>query len=118
RRGCGGYLGDGFGFLHGLWRLLPGQRVASIGNREGTADGHQQSATPNPVHERLVIDAHRPGASLDFIAEREIEIPPDAAIDCRFRSNVLRRSEGPLLRVHDGKWWSILRDFNVRAHGF
>src|SRR5215831_6226755 len=58
-----------FRFGRGLRDLFPGQRVTPIANRESAANGHQQGAAPNPVHQRLVIDAYGPAAVLGGVAE-------------------------------------------------
>src|ERR1041385_8942622 len=78
-RSCS-YL-DCFRFLNGLGGFLLRQRITPVADGESAANGHQQRATPNPVDQRLVIDAHSPTPILRRIAGRRREIAPDAAID-------------------------------------
>src|SRR5205823_11389160 len=97
-RGC-----DLYNFRFGDWllRLLLRECVATIGDGEKSADRHEQRTAPNPIHERLVINADGPAAVIELIAERYIEIAKDAAIDCGLRRDVLRGGERALLGMHD-----------------
>src|SRR5437773_4206707 len=55
--------------------------VAAIGQCAEAAQRHQQAASPDPGHERLVVDAHRPGAFPHRLAERHVEVAEDAGRD-------------------------------------
>src|ERR1051326_5903086 len=86
-----------FRFFGSLSDFLLRERVPSIANGKRTTNRHQQRAAPNPIHQRLVINAHRPAAVFRGVAERKIEITPDAAIDRGLRSRLLGRIEYSLL---------------------
>src|SRR5580765_252543 len=54
---------------------------APIGSRDETAEHHEQAAKPDPAHERLDVDAYRPGAVGQRFAERYIKIAEHSRID-------------------------------------
>src|SRR5262245_17332658 len=71
--------------------------VAAVGERGEAAEGHQQAAAPDPGYERLVIDADRPRALAHRLAERHVQIAPQAGRDRRFGHRHLLRVVDALL---------------------
>ena len=68
--------------------------VAAVGDREEAAQRHQQAAAPDPVDERLDVDAHAPRAGDAFVghrlAERHVEVADEAACRSPLRSSAAR----------------------------
>src|SRR6187402_2369559 len=62
-------------------RGRPARAVAPVGEREEAAERHQEGAAPDPVHERLAVDAHAPRAVADGLAQRDVEVTQEARID-------------------------------------
>src|ERR1035437_5393353 len=65
--------------------------VAAVAEREETAERHDDATTPDPDHERLVINAHAPGAAGHRFAERHVEIAEDTGVNrCLGHRHLLR----------------------------
>src|SRR6185295_10954839 len=59
--------------------------IAPIADGRESAQGHEEAAAPDPVHEGLVVDAHAPGTVVDGLAERYVEIAQESGVDVGFR---------------------------------
>src|SRR5688572_26353949 len=70
RGGCAG----------GRHRLLA-RAIAAVREGDEAAQRHEEGATPDPVHERLVVDAHTPGVALHLLSQRDVEVAQEARVD-------------------------------------
>ena len=59
--------------------------IAAVRHRDESAQRHQECAAPDPVDERLDVDAHAPRAGLalvgDGLAERHVAVAEEAGVD-------------------------------------
>ncbi len=77
------------------------ESIAPIRGRHQTADRHHESAQPNIAHQRLVLDAHAPGALAQGVAHRDEQVARPVHRDRGLAVVGLLYPEMALLRLQD-----------------
>ena len=72
--------------------------IARIERRQDAANRGQKRAQPHPAHQRLVVDAHAPGAVGKGLAQGDETVSPEAGGDAGFGHHLAARCVAPLLR--------------------
>src|SRR5699024_11092206 len=73
--------------------------VALVTERGETADCHEQAAGPDPLHERFVVQAYRPGTVVQGAAQRHINITGQGVVNRRLRGAIAGCRIQPLGRI-------------------
>src|SRR5208283_1076614 len=97
------------------------ESVTTVGDRDQPAASHQQCAPPDPVDERLQIDAHGPGAAWVVVgkrlAQRHIAVAEHADVDSRNRHRLPRRVVDALFRMQGFEQTSVPAYLDRTGHG-
>src|SRR5512138_2496081 len=71
------------GGLAGALALRRADAQAAVAERGEAADHHQEATEPDPRHQRLVVDAHRPAALAVAVADDDVEVGEEGGTDRR-----------------------------------
>src|SRR3546814_8862712 len=71
------------GAFAGVLTVRRADTQAPIAERRQAAGNHEQAAEPDPRHQRLVVDAHRPAPLAVAIADHNVEVGEEGGADRR-----------------------------------
>ena len=91
--------------------------IASVGGRNEAAQRHDDRAQPDIAHQRLVLDAHAPGAFAEGVAHGHEQVARPVDRDRGLAIVGLLHPVVTLLRLQDRHRPSRARDFHQGLHG-
>ena len=91
--------------------------VAPVERGEQSADRHDDTAQPDPYHQRLVVDAHAPGAVLERLAERDVQVARQPRVDRRFGHRLVLRVVDTLFGMQGFDGLAVAQQLQRAARG-